>query len=267
MENLKITLIQTDILWENINANLKRYEDNYLLKMKSSEHDLILFPELFSTGFSMNTEKLAEEMDGSTIFWMMKWAQKLDTQIGGSLIIKENNNYYNRFVIVSKKGVESHYDKKHLFRMGEENNHFTAGDNRIIHHLKGWKILLQVCYDLRFPVYSRNQIVNNIKEYDAVIYVANWPKVRSTIWNTLLRARAIENQAYCIGLNRVGKDGHQIEHSGDSIVIDPWGNNLTHIKPDVENSTTIELDKEILTAVNTSFPAYLDADPFHLTVK
>lgn len=267
MENLHVTLIQTDIIWENISANLKRYEDNYLSKMAPSKIDLVLFPELFSTGFSMETEKLAEKMDGSTINWMTKWAKKLDTQIGGSLIIKENNNYFNRFVIVSKNGIESHYDKKHLFRMGEENNHFTAGDNRIIHHLKGWKILLQVCYDLRFPVYSRNQIFNNEKEYDAVIYVANWPEVRSTIWTTLMQARAIENQAYCIGLNRIGKDGNGINHSGNSAVIDPWGNTISSIESFVENSTTFELDHNIITSITSRFPAHLDADSFHLTVK
>lgn len=267
MENLKVTLIQTSIIWENIDANLKRYEKEYLSKIKPNETDLILFPELFSTGFSMETEKLSEEMNGLTIGWMQNWAKKLNTQIGGSLIIKENNEYFNRFVIVSKKGVETHYDKKHLFRMGEENNHFTVGNERVIYTLKGWKILLQVCYDLRFPVFSRNQTINGKKEYDAVIYVANWPEVRSTIWSTLLKARAIENQVFCIGLNRVGKDGNGIDHSGNSAIIDPWGNCKPEIVPSVENLTTHELNNEIITAISARFQAFLDADPFRLTVK
>jgi omega-amidase len=267
MENLKVTLIQTDIIWENIPANLKRYEDEYLSKMTAQQSDLILFPELFSTGFSMSTETLAETMDGPTIKWLQKWATKLDTQIGGSLIIKEDYQYFNRFLIVSKNGVEAQYNKKHLFRMGEENNHFTAGNERLIYNLKGWKILLQVCYDLRFPVYSRNQNLEGRLEYDALIYVANWPEVRSSIWTTLLNARAIENQVFCLGLNRVGKDGNNIKHSGNSAIIDPWGNSLKNIEPNVENSTTIELDSKIITTINTRFPAYLDADPFLLTVK
>lgn len=267
MQNLKVTLIQTNIIWENIDANLKRYDEQYLSKILPNQTDLILFPELFSTGFSMKTQELAEEMKGLTIKWMQKWATKLNTQIGGSLIIKENNQYFNRFVIVSKNGVETQYDKKHLFRMGEENNHFTAGNERVVYTLKGWKLLLQVCYDLRFPVYSRNQTINAEKEYDAVIYIANWPEVRSRIWSTLLKARAIENQAFCVGLNRVNKDGHDMNHSGNSAIIDPWGNEVLTIKQNVENLTTFELDREIIVDINNRFPAYLDADSHNLTVK
>ena len=267
MENLKITLIQTDILWENITGNIKRYEDEYLSKMTINQTDLILFPELFTTGFSMSSASLSETMTGPTIKWLQKWATQLETQIGGSLIIEENNQYFNRFIIVSKNGIEAFYDKKHLFRMGEENKHFTSGSKRVIYNLKGWKILLQVCYDLRFPVYSRNQNIDGSKEYDAIIYVANWPQVRSPIWTALLKARAIENQAFCIGLNRVGNDANNISHSGDSAIIDPWGNNLSRIKSNVENITTIHLKFEILRTITSRFPAYLDADSFILTDK
>lgn len=266
MNNLKITLIQTDIIWENVEQNLVRYESNYLSKLKINETDLILFPELFTTGFTMNTGLFYEKMDGKTILWMQKWAKQLNTQIGGSIIIKENNNYYNRFVIVSEKGVETYYDKNHLFRMGDENNHFTKGSDRVIHTLKGWKLLLQVCYDLRFPVFSRNQTINNQTEYDAIIYVANWPAVRSEIWNTLLRARAIENQSYCIGVNRIGKDNNDIAHSGNSVHITPWGEE-EKLTPDQESMKTIQLSKVILNDINAKFPAYLDANEFKLTVK
>ena len=266
MNDLKLTLIQTNIIWENCLDNLKRYETNYLSKLKTDETDLILFPELFTTGFTMNTKQFSEKMDGKTIQWMQSWAEKLNTQIGGSLIIEIDQNYYNRFVIVSKHGVETYYDKNHLFRMGNENNHFTKGTKRVIYTIKGWKLLLQVCYDLRFPVFSRNQTIEDQKEYDAVIYIANWPEIRSEIWTTLLKARAIENQAYCIGVNRVGKDGNEITHSGNSTNVSPWGKG-EFLKPNAELMKTITLKKEILDDINTKFPAFLDSNPFQLTVK
>jgi len=264
MQNLKITTIQTNIIWENSQKNINRYETQYLSKLNSGETDLILFPELFTTGFTMNTKAYSEKMNGPTITWMQHWAQKLDTQIGGSIIIKENNAYYNRFVIVSKNRIECFYNKNHLFRMGDENNHFTKGKDRVIHTLKGWNLLLQVCYDLRFPVFSRNQIINSEKEYDALLYIANWPEVRSEIWSTLLRARAIENQAYCIGLNRIGKDAHDISHSGNSALITPWGK-VTQLKPSQEHMLTFTLKKSILNNINQKFPAYLDSNAFKIT--
>lgn len=266
MNNLKITSIQTNIIWENVEQNLSRYESNYLSKLNVNETDLILFPELFTTGFTMNTKQFYEKMDGRTIVWMQKWAKQLNTQIGGSIIIKENNNYYNRFVVVTEKGVETYYDKNHLFRMGNENNHFTKGNQRIIHTIKDWKLLLQVCYDLRFPVYSRNQTLDNQKEYDAIIYIANWPTVRSEIWSTLLRARAIENQAYCIGINRIGTDNNNVLHSGDSATISPWGNE-EKLNPNTECMNTSELEQDTLKDINSKFPAFLDANPFELTDK
>lgn len=266
MQDLKITTIQTDIIWENSLENRNRFENEYLSKLSTGETDLILFPELFTTGFTMNTSDYSEEMDGITIKWMQNWATQLKTQIGGSIIIKENNNYYNRFVIVSEKGVETHYDKNHLFRMGDENNHFTKGNKRIIHTLNGWKLLLQVCYDLRFPVFSRNQTVNNEKEYDALLYIANWPEVRAEIWSTLVQARAIENQTYCIAVNRIGADGNGITHSGNSALISPWGK-VVQVKPNQEQMLTYKLEKSVLLEINHKFPAYLDANKFILTDK
>jgi len=266
MQDLKITIIQTDIIWENSIANRNRYDIEYLSKFEPGETDLILFPELFTTGFTMHTKTYSEQMDGPTIKWMQTWAKTLNTQIGGSIIIKENNNYYNRFVIVSTHGVESFYDKNHLFRMGDENNHFTKGENRVIHTIKGWKLLLQICYDLRFPVFSRNQTINAEKEYDAVLYVANWPAVRSEIWSTLLKARAIENQSYCIGVNRIGNDTHDMSHSGNSTITSPWGE-TTQLKPNQEEAVTFILKRSIINDINIKFPAYLDANAFNLTDK
>ena len=266
MKNLKVTLIQTDIIWENCEENLAKYENQYLSKLKKGETDLILFPELFTTGFSMKTELFYETMQGQTIQWMTKWALKLNTYIGGSVIIKENNNYYNRFLMVSKNGVETFYDKKHLFRMGNEHQHFSAGNKSAIFKIKGWKIRLQVCYDLRFPVFSRNKVIDNQKEYDALIYVANWPAVRSSIWSVLLNARAIENQAYCIGVNRVGLDGNQIQHTGNSTMVTPWGK-VFELNTNIEQMQTVVLLKNELDTISTKFPAFLDADAFHLTDK
>lgn len=264
MQDLTITLIQTNILWENIQGNLDRYETEYLNKLTLGETDLILFPELFTTGFTMNSSKYAEDMNGSTIKWMQYWSKRLDTQIGGSLIIKENNQYYNRFVIVSAQGVESYYDKNHLFRMGDENNHFSKGNKRTIHTIKGWRILLQVCYDLRFPVFSRNQTINSKKEYDALIYVANWPAIRSEIWNTLLKARAIENQTYCLGINRIGTDIHDTPHSGNSAIISPWGE-VQNLKPNREIMFKKTLKLSVLKEITEKFPAHLDTNNFTIT--
>ena len=266
MKDLNVTIIQTDIVWEDVAANLGRYEKEYLEKIVTSSTDLVVFPELFATGFSMQTELLAESMNGKIISWMISWAIKLDCQMCGSIIIKENDAYFNRFVIVNS-GIVNQYDKTHLFRMGGENKHFQKGNKRVIHELKGWKILLQVCYDLRFPVFSRNRVVNNEKEYDAMIYVANWPEVRSEIWSTLLRARAIENQVYCIGVNRVGLDGNGINHSGDSAMIDPWGNVVETSKNSVELVTNYELLVDKKTSIDANFPAFLDADGFTTTDK
>ena len=264
MQDLKITTIQTHIIWENSLENRKRYEVEYLSKLKIGETDLVLFPELFTTGFTMNTKDNSEQMDGLTIKWMQHWATLLNTQIGGSIIINEKDRYYNRFVIVSEKGVENFYDKNHLFRMGDENNHFSKGDKRIIHMIKGWKLLLQICYDLRFPVFSRNQTINNEKEYDAMLYIANWPAVRSEIWSTLIKARAIENQVYCIAVNRIGEDGHNTPHSGDSALISPWGK-VTELKPNQEKMNTFIITNTVITEIKQKFPAYLDANKFKIT--
>ena len=265
MDNLKVVLCQTNISWEDKKENAKHIENKFFNHITPNTVDLILLPEMFLTGFTMKTDEFCEKMDGKTIKWMQKWAKTLNCSIGGSLIIEDNHQYFNRFVMVSEKGVENYYDKAHLFRMGDENNHFSKGNKRVIIELKGWKILLQVCYDLRFPVFSRNQTINNKKEYNVIVYVANWPKVRSNVWSVLLQARAIENQVYAVGVNRVGLDGNNVEHSGDSAVINPWGQVIYKAIPNQEDIQLIELKKSVLQNIEAKFPAFLDADKFILS--
>ena len=215
---------------------------------------------MFNTSFSMKVEQLGETMNGISIEWLKAHAEKLDTQIGATLIINEEGKYYNRFVIVSAKGVEASYNKRHLFRMADENLHFTAGEKRVVYHLKGWNILLQVCYDLRFPVFSRNRNISGKKEYDLVLYLANWPKKRAFVWKNLLQARAIENQSYCIGVNRVGEDGNGITYQGDSMCIDPWGNVVMHLAENKESVKILTLENDRLHNIARLFPAFMDAD-------
>lgn len=260
MQDLKIGILQTELFWEDKKANLSRLEEGFLSKLVPGSCDLLLFPEMFNTGFSMKSEELAEDMDGPTLSWLIKWAEKLDCQIGGSLIIRYKKSIYNRFVFVSKKGVEAHYDKRHLFRMAGEHDHFSRGETRTIHSIKGWNILMQVCYDLRFPVFSRNKTIGDELEYDLAVYLANWPEKRSSIWSTLLQARAIENQAFCIGVNRVGQDGNGITYSGDSALIDPWGNTLFTATKYQEEVRILTLKRSTLNEIKMQFPAYKDAD-------
>lgn len=266
MQDLKLVIIQTDIVWENIQANLTHIENKFLNLLKKGSFDLIVLPEMFDTGFSMNSEKLAALMQNQTIDWMKNWALKLDCEIIGSKIIADNNAYYNRLLVVCKDGLKCFYDKRHLFRMADEDKHFKAGNKRVIYEIKGWKILLQICYDLRFPVFSRNRLANNLPEYDAIIYVANWPEKRAHVWQTLIKARAIENQAYCIGVNRVGVDGNNITYQGDSAVIDPWGNVVINFEDEKEGAQFVTIQAETLDKIREVFPAYKDGDGFNLQI-
>jgi omega-amidase len=266
MQDLKIALIQTNVYWEDKEANLKHIEQAHFSKLKPGDCDLLLLPEMFTTGFSMKSDVLAEEMTGPTVTWLQKWAQYFDCQIGASMITADSKRFYNRFLIVSKTGIEAYYDKRHLFRMAAENDHYSPGTKRVIHRLKGWNILLQVCYDLRFPVFSRNRTINGQKEYDAAIYIANWPEKRRQVWSTLLRARAIENQVFSVGLNRVGSDENGIDYSGDSAVIDPWGTVLFEAVSGRENVEIVTLNSHTLAKITADFPAFKDADRFDLTL-
>ena len=225
---------------------------------------VIILPEMFSTGFSMKPEQLAETMDGETIKWMQKVAADKKVIVTGSVIITEDGNFYNRLVWMLPNGQYGYYNKRHLFAFAEEDKHYTGGTERFIASVNGWKINLMVCYDLRFPVWARQQFdEDNNFEYDALIYVANWPERRSHAWKSLLQARAIENQCYVIGVNRVGEDGNGIYHSGDSMVIDPLGEMLYH-KKDEEDIFTVTLKKEDLQEVRNKFQFWRDADEFSI---
>ncbi len=253
--NLNITIIQTKLAWEQTDRNLDHFYSR--ISEISGKTDLVILPEMFTTGFSMQPEKLAEPTQGKTLKWMQSIAAEKNTTLTGSLIVKENNNYYNRLFVVAPEGGYKIYDKRHLFRMGEENKHYTAGNNRVIFNRGPWRIMPLICYDLRFPVWSRNQ-----NDYDLAIYIANWPEVRRHIWKTLLIARALENQVYVAGVNRIGKDGNGLTYSGDSMVVDPRGNIMTNTEPHQESIETVSLSLDELNRFREKFPVGKDADDF-----
>lgn len=258
MKNLRVTLIQSDLHWENISANLEMFSQKIAA---AEETDLIVLPETFSTGFSMNP-KFAEAMNGSAVKWMKKTAAQKNCVVCGSLMINDEGRYYNRVVWMNHDGSLYTYDKCHLFCISDEPKFFTAGDERLVVELNGWKICPLICYDLRFPVWARNLHA----EYDVLLYVANWPERRRQAWQTLLPARAVENQAYAVGVNRVGTDGTGVTHTGDSMVVDAMGNKL-YWKENEEDITTIELNYEELRKVREQLPFLNDADEFVLNPK
>ena len=268
MSALSITTIQTNLHWEDKTANLQMLEEK--INSIKEKTELVILPEMFSTGFSMKPELLGETMEGETINWMKRIAAEKKIILTGSIIIEEEGNYFNRIVWMLPNGQHGHYDKRHLFAYGDEDKHYTAGTKRVIASVKGWKINLLVCYDLRFPVWARQSPLSTSgeglggeTEYDVLIYVANWPERRSHAWKTLLQARAIENQCYVIGVNRTGKDGNDIYYSGDSMVVDPMGEVL-YTKKDEEDIFTTTLDKEHLQAVRSKLPFLKDADGFKI---
>ncbi len=261
MSSLNFSLIQTRLFWEDKAANLSMLEEKINSITQTTE--IIVLPEMFSTGFSMNPSQLAEPMDGNTVRWMQKIAAEKKVIITGSAIIKEEDQFFNRLLWVLPNGSIGYYDKRHRFAFAGENQHYSNGHKRMIAQVKGWKINLQICYDLRFPVWARQQSTTE-PEYDVLLYVANWPERRNHAWKTLLIARAIENQCFVIGVNRVGEDGNGIYHSGNSMVIDPLGELLYH-KEHEENIFTITLEKDKLTEVRAKFPFWKDADNFLIT--
>lgn len=260
MSTLSFTLVQTHLHWEDRTKNLLMLEEKIMGIRDKTE--IVVLPEMFSTGFSMQPESLAESMTGPSVAWMKKIAVQKKIILTGSLMIEDNGHYYNRLLWVLPDGNIGYYDKRHRFAYAGEDNHYTAGKKRLIAQVKGWKINLQVCYDLRFPVWARQQ-VHETPEYDVLLYVANWPERRVHAWKTLLTARAIENQCYTIGVNRVGNDGNGIYHSGESMVLDPLGNTLYHQK-DNEDIFTITLEKELLEQTRKKFPFWKDADHFQI---
>ena len=261
MSTLSITTIQSNLIWEEKPANLRLLEQ----KINSLEEktEIIVLPEMFNTGFSMKPELHAETMDGESVEWMKRISRENGIILTGSLMIEEAGKYFNRLVWMLPNGQYGYYDKRHLFAFGEEDKHYKPGNKRLIASVKGWKINLLVCYDLRFPVWARQQPNESGAEYDVLIYVANWPERRSHAWKTLLCARAIENQCYVVGVNRVGSDANNIYYSGNSLVIDPLGQVLYHMA-DEEDVNTVILQKDLLEEVRTKFPFWKDADPFNI---
>lgn len=285
MSNLTITGIQTSLHWENVAANLNMFEEK--IKSISAKTEIVVLPEMFSTGFSMKPGELGETMEGETVKWMKRIAAEKRIILTGSVIIQDpvpgqtgtvRPEYFNRLIWMQPNGEFGYYDKRHLFAYADEDEHYTPGTKRLIASVKGWKINLLVCYDLRFPVWSRQTSPPNppeksgqalskgeggvvAPEYDVLIYVANWPERRIHAWKTLLQARAIENQCYVIGVNRVGNDGKEIYYSGDSMVVDPMGEVL-YQKSHEEDIFTITLQKEKLEEVRAKLPFWKDGDNF-----
>lgn len=262
MQDLRVTIIQTDLAWRNPDINLSNFE-NLLSGLKEST-DLIVLPEMFTTGFTVKPQAIAEKTDGRTLRWMKEKALGLNTVLMGSFIVDEKGKYHNRLYAVYPNGRAFFYDKKHLFRMAEEDKQFTPGSEKLVIKVKGWKLSPLICYDLRFPVWSRNRFINDQYEFDCLIYVANWPEVRNFAWKTLLTARAIENQSYVIGVNRIGSDGNGISHSGDSMVIDPWGGLLSKTKAHTESVETITLSAEKLVNFRKNVTFGLDWEKFEI---
>ncbi|MEP6927786.1 MAG: nitrilase family protein [Ginsengibacter sp.] len=284
MSSLTITLIQTDLHWEDKKANLTVLSKK--IESIQEKTEVIILPEMFSTGFSMKPELLAENMNGETVQWMKKISSEKNIILTGSIIIEEpsipiaigtqdEKKYFNRLIWMLPNGEYGFYDKRHLFAYGNEHIYYNPGNKRLIASVKGWKINLQVCYDLRFPVWSRQSPllssskdeegpgVKSEPEYDLLIYVANWPERRSLAWKTLLQARAIENQCYVVGVNRVGNDGNGIYHGGGSMIVDPLGKVL-YQKENEEDIFTYSFQKEKLDEVRSKFPFWKDADSFYI---
>ena len=257
MQDLKVTLIQTTQFWEDKAKNLAHFEG---LFSEIEETDLILLPEMFQTGFTMNATDLAEEMSSSySLRWLLARAQEKNAAIYTSLIIEENNLFYNRGVFVQPDGTVHFYNKRKLFGMANEHSYYTAGTREQIVNWRNWKLNLQICYDLRFPEIVRNSHINGQPKYDAILYVANWPERRSHHWKTLLCARAIENQSYVLGVNRVGTDANNLTYSGDSSAFNLLGEEIAHLTPSAIQTKTIQLSAEKLTDLRQKLPFLKDS--------
>jgi omega-amidase len=263
MSTLTVALIQADLYWEDKAANLAMLEEKIMGIAGAVE--LVVLPEMFSTGFSMNPAALAETMQGESLAWMKRVAQQKRCILTGSLIIEEDGHYFNRLIWMLPNGEYGTYDKRHLFAFAGEDAHYAAGNKRLIASVKGWRVCTLICYDLRFPVWARQApaSADDAAEYDLLLYVANWPERRIHAWKTLLQARAIENQCYVIGVNRVGKDGNGHTYSGDSMLVSPMGEVLLTQKDEAAVMTTT-LVKEELLSLREKLPFLKDADQFHI---
>ncbi|WP_462280608.1 amidohydrolase [Salinivirga cyanobacteriivorans] len=259
MDKLRVTLMQWDLIWEDPAANRLRFSEQFeFLKGKT---DLVILPEMFTTGFSMSPEKVAETWPGESVEWLRKEAVRFGFVICGSTMIKDGERFYNRFVWADARGNIEFNDKRHLFQMGGEHEVYSPGNQQIVINFGGWRIAPFICYDLRFPVWTRNR--NN---YDLAIYVANWPAVRHQVWEKLLLARAIENQCYVAGVNRVGTDGRELKYSGNSYMINPRGEIALDFVPGIEEAKTVEISLNELNAFREKFPVMTDADDFEIKI-
>ena len=257
--SLTVAVIQTDLIWENPEANRKNFDDK--INAITASVDLIILPEMFTSGFTMNATNVTETMNGKTISWLKQHAKQKQCAITGSLVIQEDGNYYNRLVFIEPTGKLTQYDKRHTFTLAGEHKVYTAGTKRITLEYKGWRICPLICYDLRFPVWARNT-----DDYDLLFYVANWPKPRISAWDALLKARAIENMSYCIGVNRVGLDGSKYEYPGHSGVYDVLGNRIDQFEPNKEMSEIVTLEKEHIQKYRNRLNFLNDKDSFSLEV-
>ena len=255
---MKITTIQPDLIWEDKKRNLEKLE--MLISSVSGSNDIFVLPEMFNSGFSMNTNKIAETPGSLTFEWMQNISKKTDSGICGSIIIKENKHFYNRWIFVTPENESWVYDKRHLFSPGNEDKIFSRGNKRLVFSFRGFRICANICYDLRFPVWSRN-----LNDYDILINSANWPESRREVWSTLLKARAIENQCYIVGVNRIGNDGNGIKYHGDSMIIGPKGNVIAGAGENKECFTTGEISLPELNDFRKTFPVLKDADLFTIT--
>ena len=256
-EKLTISIIQTDIIWENPEVNRKQFQNK--IETLNTNTDLVVLPEMFTTGFTMNAKLLAEKMNGKTVSWMQHIAMEKQIAITGSLIIKEDDNFYNRLIFVHPSGKTAYYDKRHSFTLAKEDETYTSGSKKILIDYKGWKICPLICYDLRFPVWSRN--TNN---YDLLIYVASWPKKRIYAWDSLLKARAIENMSYTIGVNRIGKDANNFEYNGHSITLDSLGKPISKENNEQEEIISIQINKREQCVIREKFSFLNDMDSFKI---
>ena len=258
MTKLNVLMVQPTLRWQEPAENRQRLESQVEAALAGASADLVVLPETFTTGFLGDGDCPAEPMDGDTVAWMKQMARRHDAAIAGSVVISEGGNRFNRFLFVPPEGDVAHYDKRHLFSYGGENNRYTPGQDRVVFEFRGWRICPQVCYDLRFPVWCRNR-----GDYDLLLFVANWPEVRAAAWSALLPARAIENQACVIGINRVGQDGKGISYLGQSAAYGPLGESLAHLGGEV-TSAIVELDLEALNELRARLPFLDDADQFDI---
>lgn len=256
--SLKIAYIQTALVWENINENLLVFE-NWLARVEQGTQ-LVVLPEMFTTGFSMTSQTLAEPLHGKTVTWMKQQSQKHSLYIAGSVIIEENNKFFNRLIVSTPDGAIHQYNKRHLFRYAKEHLNYTTNEQELIVKINDFNIAFYICYDLRFPVWSRNIHL----KYDLGIYIANWPQKRIAHWDTLLQARAIENQSYILGVNRVGNDGNNVEYNGHSALYNYLGKSISAATENESSIHHVTLDKSKLNEYRSKFPAHLDADSFEI---